>query len=618
MPYRDGLPGRFLLSGLGVLIAAGNLSAAIIESVEVRGTRARLLLETRAGEVFSPAALSRDVRRLWKTGSFDDIRVESNSEGDHVRLVFRVAERPRFLLRDVRFEPPGERREFTLKKGNPVTEVAARDAGRSIAKQLVADGFPEAHVQVRLVPAGAGQADFEVRVERGPRVRFGGVDIEGVLLFDAAHLRKALKATAPRRWLPGVPGVWKGWVRRAPYSPERIESDVAALRSRYIAEGYLAAKVGLEEVRIEENRAHVAIRVDAGPRYRIENASMETPQDSLSIAASGREMFPKLCRCLLAERSRAEREGRLDFNVRLEWKPLDAPVTQASTAPRTPDGSGAANAASGSVSVVAPEDRRARLVARIERGPQYRVGRIEFRGNHNLRDATLRRALAIGEGDWLDPGAIRMSLARLSKFEGLEPLSETDVRAQPGGEDDTVDLAISVRERRRGRWTLSGPLGPVSWFGPLRFAVDARLPPWGRGILDLSTWLGAFGVVSYADPVASILSGEAKALWRPFVALRRPLLPGQQMTSGFLLSPSLGWREHLVYSGLVHVRSAVDRALEPAGQGSPPLAAAYGRREQDDSTAGEPGIFVCTPRKSRLDWLQSGAKLLLDLAIGVS
>jgi hypothetical protein len=362
--------------------------------------------------------------------------------------------------------------------------------------------------------------------------------------------------------------------------------------------------VGLEQARLESNRAQVKIRVDPRQRYEIEKVLIEARGDSLSLAASPREIFPKLCRCLFAERKTAEREGRLDFQVRLEWQALEP--GRATPAPAAP------------ASAIAP---RAKLVARIEPGAQYRVGRIAFRGNHKLRETTLRRALALDEGDWLNPRALRAGIDRLSRFELIEPVPETDVQARRAA-GRTVDLTIVLRERTHGRWSLSGPLGPLSWFGPLRFGVDSRLPPWGRGVVDLSTWLATFGVLSYTDPVARILSGETKVIWQPFAALRRPLLPGQETTSGFLLSPSLGWKQHLIYSGMLRARAGAGHVLQPSGD-VPPLAVVFGRREHGErlgpeqrSTIGQPGIFLCKPNKARLDSLRVAVRLLLDLAVG--
>ncbi len=605
-----------------MLLVASSLTAALIESVEVRGTQKRLELETRAGDPLQAAAVHRDVRRLWSTGHFSDIRVES-TVGDPVRVVFRVVERPRFLLREVRFDPPAERHKLSIQPGDPITGAAARAAGQNLEQQFVGEGFPQARVQAQLIPAGPGQADLSLSVERGAKARFAKVDLEGTLGLDAARLRQALHATASRRWLPGVPGIWKGWVHRAPYSPGRVESDLAAVRSLYITEGYLAATVSTRPVRFDKDGAHVVVHADAGPRYRVVDTVVETPLDRRSIAAlalgpdsrAGRNPAPrdrrKLCRCLLEERSKAEREGRLDFTVRLEWAPLDSSAGYASKA------IAASLATSPGMSDELSAQRRARLVAHVDPGPQYRVGRIEFRGNKTLRDRTLRRALAIEEGDWLDPALIQASIDRLSRIEMIESVSESDVQARQGGRD-TVDLTFLVRERKHGRWSVSGPLGPVSWFGPLRLAIDTRLPPWGRGIVDLSTWLGTFGIVSYTDPVAQILSGNTKALWLPFAALRRPLLPGQEWTSGFLLSPSLGWRDHLIYAAVLHARARVDNALEPPERSTAPLAATYGRGDVNSATLTQPGVLLCKPRTPRLAWLRAGAKLLLNLTMGAS
>lgn len=595
MQILDRLRGRFLLSSIALVSAAANLSGAVIESVEIRGTRARLALETKPGETLSPSTVRRDVRRLWKTGHFDDIRVESSTEDDNVHVVFRVAERPRFMLREIRFDPPGERRDLGIRTGDPVTQAQARETAWSLTKQLASDGFPEARVEANLKLAGGAHADLEIHVARGPKVSFDRSEIRGSLGLDAGRLRKAMKATAPQRWLPGIPGIWNGWVSRAPYNPENMEADLAAVRSHYFAEGFLAATVGLEGVRVEQNTARAGIRVAAGPRYQIAHASIETPRGSRSLRAAPRAMLPKLCECLLEERRNAGQEGRLDFSVQLEWEAVEGPAVSAAARPR--------------------ENHWARLVARVEPGPQYRVGRIEFRGNSKLRDSTLRRALTIQEGDWLDPHEIRRSLERLSRIEMIEPIEEAGIRTQPGP-GNTVDLVFPVRERKHGRWSVSGPLGPASWFGPLRLSLDSRLPPWGRSVLDLSTWLATFGVVSYTDPVLAIVAGDAMTLWRPFVALRRPLLPGQGWTSGFLLSPSLAIKEHLAHTAMLHARSGVDRGLEPSGNILPPLAVVVSRHESDGATLSNPGILLCKPPKSRTGRLRSAASLLLRFALG--
>ena len=49
----------------------------VVKSVSVEGTAVKVNLETQVGRVYDAGAIAADVRRLWETGRFDDIRVES-------------------------------------------------------------------------------------------------------------------------------------------------------------------------------------------------------------------------------------------------------------------------------------------------------------------------------------------------------------------------------------------------------------------------------------------------------------------------------------------------------------------------------------------------------------
>src|SRR5687767_3374423 len=86
-----------------------------------------------------------------------------------------------------------------------------------------------------------------------------------------------------------------------------------------------------------------------------------------------------LCAQLLDARREAERQGRLDFTAVVESR-------------------GAARTA----------------IARIEMGPAYAVGRINFAGHTRIDDATLRRAMTIYERDRMDVQQLRRSLSRLN------------------------------------------------------------------------------------------------------------------------------------------------------------------------------------------------------------
>src|SRR6202011_5748829 len=105
-----------------------------------------------------------------------------------------------------------------------------------------------------------------------------------------------------------------------------------------------------------------------------------------------------------------------------------------------------------------------------------------------------------------------------------------------------ADITVHLTERKRGAWNLSGPVGPLSLAGPLRGSVSSRLPPWGQGLLELSTYTLSFNMFAFSRSFLPVLSLASKKTVFPVVALERPFLPGAGWLSGLALSPQIGWK----------------------------------------------------------------------------
>jgi hypothetical protein len=401
-------------------------SLLVVQSVEIRGTGRPLDLQTRPGRPLDAGEVRRDVRRLWETGWFDDIRVETAGTPAGVIVTFHVVERPRVYLRRVRIEPRSERRDLHVEPATLFPRHRAQQAANLLREQLAAEGYRAARVEAAIVPAGALQADLVLRVDRGPRTK-----------------------------------------------PDRPAA---------------ARDLGLT------------------PHQRKE-----------------------LCRCLLAARREAEAQGRLDFQARVVLPNLE-PV--------------------------------------IERGPVYRVGRIDFRGHHSSGDATLRRLMRLDEGDVFDLARLRESVARLNRLGLFEPAGSADVTIRRHPDLLQADVIIGLREAPRGRWSLSGPLGPASIAGPLQAKIAARLPGWGNGVLAASTYYLGLSLSGFTHPLWYWLGWDSRLRLMPVVALERPVVPGQEWASGFLLSPQLGRRDLLARYTLTQfhrgVRAATGADSTPA------------------------------------------------------
>ncbi len=273
---------------------------------------------------------------------------------------------------------------------------------------------------------------------------------------------------------------------------------------------------------------------------------------------TGASAVDALCACLLDARRSAEAQGRLDFAAEVESAGTSGPVD---------------------------------LTARIWMGSAHVVGRINFAGHSGINDSTLRRAMTIYERDLLDVEQLRRSLARINDLGVFEPLTLAGISVARRDDGVTADLTIPLRERKRRWWSLSSPMLPG--IGPLQASLSSRLPSWGRGIFEAATYFVSLNVAGFA---------------KPFLTLERPVLPGQQLLSGFAVSPALSPRAMLMHYGRAHLAHGIGAVLE--GEVHDPLVVPV-------TSAGrlEDGPLICVPSKPRLWWLRRGAAGAVNVAL---
>jgi len=460
-----------------------------------------------------------------------------------------------YAVRKVTLEPRSLERRLAVPRRDRVSHADLPLLAEAIRRQLVLNGYKDASVEAQLVPVAPRQADLLYYARPGKRWVIRNVHFSG---DDSAELRKVLRGLRPGVILPVM------WKWRPPFSYDAIAGDLEQLRSFYVSRGWMEARVLLDGVEFQESGAVVRIHVQPGRRYQIRAARLP---DGRAVPGGD------VCRCLLAERNRALREGRLDFRA---W-------------------------------VMAERARDGGVDLRVftEPGPAYRVRRIEFEGHHRLSDAALRKALLLDEGASLDVERLTRSLRRLERLGLFEPLSADSVQLERDPGRHAADIRIRLREDSKRRWSVSGPVGPPQLGGPFRAELAMRLPGWGGGILEASTYYLSLTVTAL-QPAVSLLPGSPPPLI-PLFALRRPFLPGQEWSSGLLLSPQLGWQSTAALYGLAQSGNRLQDLL-----GSPP--------EQPPlfvpvrlGSGGETAV-LCQPARSRWSWLRAAARMSLSVA----
>ena len=365
-----------------------------------------------------------------------------------------------------------------------------------------------------------------------------------------------------------------------------LDADLARLRSFYISHGHFDAEVRLGGVTFDGREATVTLQVRSGAKSRVRHLTidgLDGRREKMPGSSNGDFPVAALCTSLIDAQRNAETRGRIDFAVELE-------VAETADAPAASAGNWV--------------DVR----ASVREGTARAVGRISFSGHYRINESTLRRMMALQERAVFDVTKLRRSLARLNASGLFEPLTLADVEIQRNDDGWSAEVTIPLRERRRRRWWLSGPLAPLGLGGPLQAAISSRLPPWGRSVFEASTYYATFSLIGFSNPLG-FLPFAPKRSFSPLLVLERPYLPGQALFSGFALSPNLSPRAMLASYGLTHLGRGAHAVLSSdVADGSGLLVRVRTNRDV--------GYLICEPPKPRLQWLRRGAAYAADLAIG--
>lgn len=545
------------------LCLAQDIALPVVRSIELRGSNAPVNFATQVGRPYDRGTIEKDVRQLWSLGRFDDIRAETAPDSDGIAVIFNVVEPAKLRLHKVRIEPSTFGLRLTLPEGTRIDRLRAHEIATEARKQLNAQGYTDARVEDKVVPLGDNEVDLLLTVKTSGAVRVKEIDFAGGPALDPKELRAALRALRIRRLFPGMPGLWDGWRLLPAYGVEAVDADLARLRSLYLSKGYFDSNVHLRDVEIRGTNAYISILVEAGRHYDVRG-----------------ETVPALCSCLFAGRRQSEREGILDYSATLDVRRSDN---------------------------VSGSDPIANVSPAITTGRRYRAGRIDFAGNYHHGETMLRRSFLLDEGDIFDRQLLRKSIARLNRTMLFEPLDDRSVAIHPHESTGLADVSIRLTERKRGTWNISGPAGPMSFAGPLQASLSARMPSWGAGLFELSTYTASISLLAFARPVPPFVSFAMKRRIVPVLALERPYSPAEGWKSGFMLAPQIGWR----VSGLSYMRTQLEQRLLSwfaVDNGLTPDLPVTIKR-----AAGETVMF-CEPPKGRSALLRSAAGRAMQIA----
>lgn len=228
-------------------------------------------IKTRAGRRFDLQVLEEDVRRLYRTGLFVDIKTYTPQVAGGRLVIFEVLERP--LLHYVKyvgnraFNEKRLAKETGLKAGDPLDTWQVDEARRRIEQLYHEKGFPNARVTV-IEGNKTGDRGAIFLINEGRRQRVAWTQFIGNTIASDARLRTQVQTKPGWFWFLG--GL---------FDRKQLDEDVERITAYYRSLGFFQARVGRDiEVYpdpLSDGRewVYVTYVIDEGPRYRVRDIS---------------------------------------------------------------------------------------------------------------------------------------------------------------------------------------------------------------------------------------------------------------------------------------------------------------------------------------------------------
>ena len=419
----------------------------VITGLEIRGNQiisTNTILSKVKSQTGAPLAqetINQDLKRLYGTGFFQDIRMELEEQEEGYKLIVVVVEKP--VIREIMiegatvFNQDKLRKELKILEGQILDRKVVKAGTEGIRKLYYDKGFRFIEVQSEVdVNDNTKEATVYIRILEGEKYKIKKLEFEGANAFKPKKLRRLMK-TKPDKWYTS--GIFKENV---------FQKDLEKVQLFYQQEGYLDVRV---ESRFEYDKPtqkiFIVVAIDEGRQYVTGEIKM-----------SGNQLFPEseiwqqmamlpgltysqyyLAKDIESIRNYYEERGYMDARIVPDVK---------------------LNRDTGKVDVA----------YQIHEGDLYFVEKVVVRGNTKTRDIVIRRELRIRPGERFDGEKIKKSKERLENLGFFEDITYDTAPSSSG--TNRKDLIFRVKEKRTGELSFGGGVSSVETF--LAFAEIAQ------------------------------------------------------------------------------------------------------------------------------------------------
>lgn len=381
-------------------------------------------LPMKVGDTFDDSRSAEAVRALFKTGFFEDVRLER----DGGVLVFIIKERPAIgsITLNGNKEVKTEDlltglKQIGFAEGRIFNQSQLDKLEQELQRQYFSLGKYAVDIQSTVTPLENNRVAVTIDVSEGIAAKIRQINIVGNNSFEEEDLLDEFKLSTPT--------LFSFFTKTDQYSKEKLGADIESLRSYYLDHGYINFNVESTQVSITPDRKdiYITINITEGDPYTVSGVKLAgefiVPEEELfkSVQIKQGELFSrqKLTQTTEAISNLLGDQGYAFTNVNA-----------------IPD--------------INKENKTVAVTFFVDPGKRAYVRRISFSGNTRTRDEVLRREMRQAEGGWISTQKVERGKVRLQRLGYFQEVA-VETPAVPGTTDQ-VDVNYTVVENQSGRF----------------------------------------------------------------------------------------------------------------------------------------------------------------------
>jgi len=460
-----------------------------VASIEIRGAKrieipaiaGRLTLK--AGDRYTPENVRGQVKILYDTGFFEDVRVETESTAQGMALTFVVQEKP--FITEIVFDGNEQltdeklKEKTTIKSQTFLDQQQVKESAETIRLAYQHDGYYNARVVPVIEALDEDRKRLTFHITEGEKAKVKTVIFEGL---RAATKSEMLNVMATREWIP-----WYGLVTRfklpsivsdaGVLKRDELTNDVERIKEVLLNKGYFNVRVGQPSVELTEDKKWFIVT------YPITEGEPFTIGE---IGFRGHTVFeePELRQGLRIKEGEIFQRAKIRDEIsRITDLYGSKGYSFAEVVPNVNPNN---------------EERTVGITFNIKEGEMMRIRQINIYGNDKTRDNVIRREIRVDEQDVIDTASLKRSFQRLNNLNFFETVEILPAQVAP----DKVDLNVRVKEKPTGMFSLGGGFSTLDRLVAIADITQGNLGGYGylgriRGQLGQRRSLGS---ITFRNP----------------------------------------------------------------------------------------------------------------------